>query len=298
MPGAVPTARLAASTTQSTELAALTSAVMADPSPDTLDRVLRSAVEFCRRVLRLERAAIFLLDSQSRLMVGTWGTDALGETADEHDVMYDYGDLDREVFARARAGFAWTVYEDCPLIAQSENETRILGRGWVACTAVLGQKGPLGILFNDTAISKKPLDEAAQARAALLCSLLGRALEPCRELMQQSEQGFSRPSHPLVRGVTELLAHDPTLTCDALAERLHVNAGHLARTFKRETGTSVVDHRNELRLARFLGRVDIQAANLLEAALGAGFGSYAQFHRVFRARFGQAPREYLLEHQP
>ena len=93
------------------------------------------------------------------------------------------------------------------------------------------------------------------------------------------------------------IARDPTLTCDALAGQLGVSTARLTRTFRRETGTSVVDHRNELRLARFLGRVDTRAGNLLEAALGAGFGSYAQFHRVFRARFGQAPREYLLDHQ-
>jgi len=26
--------------------------------------------------------------------------------------MYDYGDVDREVFARAEQGHAWTVFED------------------------------------------------------------------------------------------------------------------------------------------------------------------------------------------
>jgi AraC-like DNA-binding protein len=57
---------------------------------------------------------------------------------------------------------------------------------------------------------------------------------------------------------------------------------------------SVVDYRNELRLARFLENADAEGKNLLEAALAAGFGSNAQFYRVFRARFGRAPREYLL----
>jgi AraC-like DNA-binding protein len=297
VPGNVPTAKLAAPTMQSTELAALTSALMADPSPPTLDRVLRSAVEFCRTVIGMERASIFLLDAEHRAMIGTWGTDARRETKDEHDVMYDYGDLDREVFARARGGFAWTVYEDCPLTAQSEHQTCILGRGWVACTAILGPGGPLGILFNDTALSHSALDEAKQARAALLCSLLGRALEPCRDRLTQTAACPPTPPHPLVRGVTELLARDPALSCDALAEHFNISTARLTRTFKRETSTSIVDHRNELRLARFLGRVDTRAGNLLEAALGAGFGSYAQFHRVFRARFGQTPREYLLERQ-
>ena len=32
-----------------------------------------------------------------------------------------------------------------------------------------------------------------------------------------------------------------------------------------------------------------------EAALSAGFGSYAQFHRVYRARFGKSPRKCVFE---
>jgi transcriptional regulator GlxA family with amidase domain len=99
----------------------------------------------------------------------------------------------------------------------------------------------------------------------------------------------------LVRRITALLAEDPTLTCEALAKRLHVSAGRVARTFKREASVSVVDHRNEVRLARFLDHADASAHNLVAAAIDAGFGSYAQFHRVFRARFGRAPREYLRE---
>jgi AraC-like DNA-binding protein len=39
--------------------------------------------------------------------------------------------------------------------------------------------------------------------------------------------------------------------------------------------------------------VDSGGENLLEAALASGFGSYAQFHRVFRTWRGTTPREYL-----
>ena len=39
--------------------------------------------------------------------------------------------------------------------------------------------------------------------------------------------------------------------------------------------------------------MDRGSTNLLQAALDSGFGSYAQFHRVFRARLQATPREYL-----
>lgn len=293
LPGELPQARLIAPTVQSLELAAITSAALAEPSAATADLVLRQAVELARFVVGAERAAVYLLDEPQGQMTGTWGTDAQGSTLDEHDVVYEYGGLDREVFERAERGFTWTAYDDCPHIANEGGATRIIGRGWVACTPIVGPQGPFGILFNDAAFTHDPLDEAKQARLALLCSLLGRALEPCRPFLLQGVAAAAEPPHLLVRGATRLLVEDPTLGCAELARRLGVSTTTLARTFKRETRLSIVEYRNELRLARFLGRVDAQGGNLLEAALAAGFGSYAQFHRVFRARFGKAPRDYL-----
>jgi AraC-like DNA-binding protein len=278
---------------QAFELAEWTSAILSDPSPDTIDRFLRYAVEFARDVIRLERTGLFVFDAHERAMIGTWGSDARGLTVDEHDIMYDYGDVDREVFARAEQGHAWTVFEDFPLIAQSDNQTRILCRGWVCCSAIVGARGPIGILFNDTALTRSALDESKQARAAVLCSLLGRALDPCRKKLLQSGSYHKRPQHPLVAEVSGLLAQNPSLGCESLAKQLKVSIYQLARLFRRYAGTSIVDYRNDLRLARFLGQIDPRADNMRKAVSEAGFGSYAQFLRVFRARFGQTPSEYL-----
>ncbi|MFL5303754.1 MAG: helix-turn-helix domain-containing protein, partial [Polyangia bacterium] len=60
-----------------------------------------------------------------------------------------------------------------------------------------------------------------------------------------------------------------------------------------EMGMSLVEYRNRVRLDRFGALLENGRNNLLEAALDAGFGSYAQFHRVFRALRHAAPREYL-----
>jgi AraC-like DNA-binding protein len=71
-----------------------------------------------------------------------------------------------------------------------------------------------------------------------------------------------------------------------------VSAGHLARAFKREMGVSLVDYRNRKRLDRFFEIIQRMGntSNLLDAALEAGFGSYAQFHRVYRKFLGTTPR--------
>ena len=56
---------------------------------------------------------------------------------------------------------------------------------------------------------------------------------------------------------------------------------------------SIVEYRNDLRIAAFLERLAARGGNLREAARDAGFGSYAQFHRVFRARYGRSASAYL-----
>ena len=58
-------------------------------------------------------------------------------------------------------------------------------------------------------------------------------------------------------------------------------------------GMSLVAYRNRLRMERFSQLVDQGHTNLLGAALAAGFGSYALFHRVFRAMGRGTPREFL-----
>src|SRR6476619_4877308 len=58
-------------------------------------------------------------------------------------------------------------------------------------------------------------------------------------------------------------------------------------------GVSLVRYRNQLRLERFVKIMDAGRSNMLEAARAAGFGSYAQFHRVFHSLRGTTPRAYL-----
>lgn len=284
-------ARLASPTTQTFGVARLVSALLSDPSPQAVDRVLRKAVELARDDIGLERAAIYLVGPDSKSMIGTWGTDSRRQTTDEHEFVFEIDPMVRQFFARALRGYPWTVYEECPMLTHKNGLSLVLGRGWLACTPITGTKQPIGVLFNDSAITHAPVDEAKQARAALLCSLLGRALETCREYLFESPDRQTSRRRPLIARVAEILGENPSLSFQEVARHLRMSQGNLTRSFKRQVGSSIVEYRNELRLARFL--VQAPTSGLLEAALGAGFGSYAQFHRVFRARFGKSPREYM-----
>ena len=101
---------------------------------------------------------------------------------------------------------------------------------------------------------------------------------------------------PAVVKAAQLLAKDPGLTGEELGAKLRLSASRVARLFKSEMGMSLVEYRNRLRLERFSTLLDQKGDNLLEAALGAGFGSYAQFHRVFSTLRGTTPGKFLRAH--
>lgn len=107
-----------------------------------------------------------------------------------------------------------------------------------------------------------------------------------------------RSVHPAVeRAARLLLADENTYNLTQLARRAGLSPSRLSRLFKQQTGLSIVEFRNRQRMQRFLNRYEQERDSgrqitLLNAALDAGFGSYPQFHRVFRQVAGCSPAEY------
>jgi AraC-like DNA-binding protein len=277
------------------DLSSLLSAFDTLLSPGNTDAILKRAVELCRSRIGLDRAAVFVLDEGARLMLGSWGTGLRGEVVDEHHVMFAYSDGVEDVFRRAESNAEpFTVLDGCPIVVQHRESTEVVRHGWVACTPIRSGRSRIGILFNDAGATDKPLDAGRQAHAALLCSLLGTLIE-----LSRAEPGPKRAaepragSNPLVREALLMLGRDPGLGGKQIAAELGISLSRLVRAFKAEVGLSLVDYRNRLRIERFRVLVDAGERNLHEVAKVAGFGSYAQFHRVFRAVYGTAPSHYL-----
>jgi methylphosphotriester-DNA--protein-cysteine methyltransferase len=100
--------------------------------------------------------------------------------------------------------------------------------------------------------------------------------------------------HPAVEKAARLLRDETEPeNLEALAERCALSRSRLSRLFKQQAGVSLVEYRQRQCLERFLaiyGRG--RRLTLLDAALQAGFGSYANFHRVFKQLMRQSPAEY------
>jgi len=257
-----------------------------------LDALLKRAVELALHPIGLVRAGAYLYDGQLNLMLGSWGTDLRRNVIDEHHAMFQPDEPGRRVVERAMSGEAlWTVVEDCPLIVNGPDETKVVGKGWVVCTPIRSARALLGMLYSDPGLTDAAVDPEKQAKAAVLCTVLGLRLEtlrgPGKAILGHSAR------HPAVASALRMLAQDPSLTGGDIAKKLGVSLSRFARVFKTDMGMSLVDHRNQLRLDRFLSLVDSGGSNLLEAAYAAGLGSYSQFHRVFRALRGRSPRDYF-----
>jgi transcriptional regulator GlxA family with amidase domain len=81
-----------------------------------------------------------------------------------------------------------------------------------------------------------------------------------------------------------------------LARRSGTSAEHLSRLFSLQVGVSMVQYRTSVRLGRFLELHRAQGEKTVaENMFAAGFGSYAQFHRVFTRANGRGPRECLKQ---
>jgi AraC-like DNA-binding protein len=107
--------------------------------------------------------------------------------------------------------------------------------------------------------------------------------------------------HPAVAKVVHFIRDQKDLESSVaeLADRVGLCASRLIPLFQEQMGMTITEFRNRQKLERFLDLYHHDGRfNMLGAALDAGFGSYAQFYRVFTAAMQQSPRKYFGEPEP
>jgi transcriptional regulator GlxA family with amidase domain len=169
-----------------------------------------------------------------------------------------------------------------------------MGHGWLVVTPLVAEGELLGVVYNDAARTHSAMDEGKQVRLAVFCSLLANLIHARRGRAGWQTTPSESEQSPVVRRVLEALNQNVLVGARSLAGEMSISPGHLTRVFRTEMGVSLVEYRNRLRIERFFTLVERGGDNLLAAALSAGFGSYAQFHRVFRKVVGTTPREYIV----
>jgi AraC-like DNA-binding protein len=139
------------------------------------------------------------------------------------------------------------------------------------------------------------LDAASEQGPEVINAALGYALVASWQAYQFSSEPPARVDvHPAVARAARLIAAaDDAPALAALAREAGLSPARLSRLFKRQTGISLTAFRQRKCLERFLRLYGRGARyTLIQAALEAGFGSYAQFHRVFCSVMKMNPATY------
>jgi AraC-like DNA-binding protein len=247
---------------------------------ESSDAIIRRAIELARDQIGLVRVSIYVIDRCRHLMLGTWGSDASGAILDEHHVMYALSGLDRAAFRPDLEGAPYTVFEGCLMLEHGTRQTEVASPGWVTCTPVGCGEHVTGMMFNDAGPSYAAFDEAKQAKAAILCSVLGAALGSLSRPRRGKAERL--PLHRLVMAAVAMLAQDPGVGVDQIAQQLAVSSRGLTRLFESTLGASLGEYRNRVRLDRVALLIAKRRMSLPDAAVAAGFASYRQFQQISR----------------
>jgi AraC-like DNA-binding protein len=147
-----------------------------------------------------------------------------------------------------------------------------------------GRVRRLGALFHEVRDADTADDVLVNTGLAYLLAFAWRAFLDSDDVVGGVDL------HPAVETVARMLQADPDAgDLATLARAARLSSSHLSRIFKEQTGVSISRFRNQQRLQRFLRLYDRgRRTTALAAALEAGFGSYAQFHRVFREQTGRS----------
>ena len=163
---------------------------------DDLDTIYRRAVELAREKLNVERCAIFLLDPFKEHLWGTYGTNIRGETTDERWLQISAAPHTQKFEA---SNLMWHTQLENEQTTMEDGRLKVIGVGWAVNTVIRTTAGPLGVFINDAAITRAPLDEAAQESVAVYCSLLGHIIE--RKITEKTIQESLKEKEVLIKEV-------------------------------------------------------------------------------------------------
>ena len=84
---------------------------------------------------------------------------------------------------------------------------------------------------------------------------------------------------------------------DRACARAGISRRHFSKLFRQQTGRTFLEHLTELRLTHAAKLLDENRHSIIGAAFSSGYGDLSHFYRLFRARFGHPPREWLEKRQ-
>jgi len=190
-------------------------------------------------------------------------------------------------------------------------------------------KASLFELFEKYKCTKEPVDQVIVS-SMLLCSLCFRLLanyttelpagfKSESDMYKQIKEGKSLQNIlnilcNVIDSISDLIAskegqrnylvkevdkyimenYSKNITLQTAADYVHVNSSYLSRIYKRETGQSIVDAINKIRIEKAKELLKVNGKKVFEVALEVGIENPAYFTHVFKKYTGISPKEYRL----
>lgn len=111
---------------------------------------------------------------------------------------------------------------------------------------------------------------------------------------QKEAKCIMRSNNPIVGQVIKYvgLHFAEEITCDGIAEKMHLNKYYLGRLFKKTVGITLWNYIINRRLLNFNDLIR-QGYASEEAAYLSGFHNYSNFYRLYKSRVGMSPQEFI-----
>lgn len=115
-----------------------------------------------------------------------------------------------------------------------------------------------------------------------------------QEVILLAAQQLERRLDPRIEFALRYLSRNmsTSIRIEQLAAEVGLSPSRLSHLFKQETGTSVLNHLNRLRLQQAALLMEHMGRTATEAALDVGFNNYNHFADLFRKAYGASPRDY------
>lgn len=118
-----------------------------------------------------------------------------------------------------------------------------------------------------------------------------QAMQEAITLLYQVKSNIYRKE---VLRITEILQEnvENKITLDCLAQEVNMNVNYLCRVFKQDTGRSIVQYMNELKINKAIELLKLPDTRIKEVASQVGIDDPFYFNRVFKKIVGLSPSDF------
>lgn len=118
-----------------------------------------------------------------------------------------------------------------------------------------------------------------------------------RATLQKGLDYVSTSSHN--QTVLDIMDHINTnltqnLTIDSIAQHFYISKYHMMRSFKEETGYTILDYLMMKRMVLAKKLIE-NGTPLTEVAFDCGYNGYSTFYRAFKKFYGKSPTDYIKQ---